>query len=151
MQVAKQWLKQNKFLPKLSLKEQKEVIIALLGGEMAEFSDPAGNTKKGLRLYVVHNKELKTILTASYQLIQKLADIQEGSVIKIKRKYINEKTIYEVEVLKEPSETLEQLMPYMEKLKEFKKDFQSEVEKTKEEVEKEIEKEIEQKAIEESF
>ena len=147
MQVAKQWLKQNKFLPRLSLKEQKEVVVALLGGEMVEFKDAVGNTKKGLRLYVVHEKEVKTILTASYQLIQELADIQEGSVIKIKRKYINEKTIYEVELLKEPKETLEQLMPYMEKLKEYKKNFQSEVEKTKEE----IEKEIEQKALEESL
>jgi len=98
-------------------------------------------------LYVVHNKELKTLLTASYQLIQELADIQEGSVIKIKRKYINEKTIYEVEVLKQPEETFEQLLPYVERMKEYKKDFKSEVEKTKEEVEKEIE----QKAIEESF
>lgn len=147
MQVAKQWLKQNKFLPRLSLKEYKEVVVAILGGEMVEFADPIGNTKKGLRLYVVHNKELKTLLTASYQLIQELADIQEGSVIKIKRKYINEKTIYEVEVLKQPEETFEQLLPYVEKMKEYKKDFRSEVEKTKEEVEKEIE----QKAIEESF
>jgi len=147
MQIARDWLKQNKFLPKLSLKEYKEVVVAILGGEMVEFKDAVGNTKKGLRLYVVHNKELKTLLTASYQLIQELADIQEGSVIKIKRKYINEKTIYEVEVLKQPEETFEQLLPYVERMKEYKKDFKSEVEKTKEEVEKEIE----QKAIEESF
>jgi len=147
MQIARDWLKQNKFLPKLSLKEYKEVVVAILGGEMVEFKDAVGNTKKGLRLYVVHDKELKTLLTASYQLIQELADIQEGSVIKIKRKYINEKTIYEVEVLKQPEETFEQLLPYVEKMKEYKKDFKSEVEKTKEEVEKEIE----QKAIEESF
>jgi len=147
MQIARDWLKQNKFLPKLSLKEYKEVVVAILGGEMVEFKDAIGNTKKGLRLYVVHNKELKTLLTASYQLIQELADIQEGSVIKIKRKYINEKTIYEVEVLKQPEETFEQLLPYVERMKEYKKDFKSEVEKTKEEVEKEIE----QKAIEESF
>jgi len=147
MQIARDWLKQNKFLPKLSLKEYKEVVVAILGGEMVEFKDAVGNTKKGLRLYVVHNKELKTLLTASYQLIQELADIQEGSVIKIKRKYINEKTIYEVEVLKQPEETFEQLLPYVEKMREYKKDFKSEVEKTKEEVEKEIE----QKAIEESF
>ena len=147
MQIARDWLKQNKFLPRLSLKEYKEVVVAILGGEMVEFKDAVGNTKKGLRLYVVHNKELKTLLTASYQLIQELADIQEGSVIKIKRKYINEKTIYEVEVLKQPEETFEQLLPYVEKMREYKKDFKSEVEKTKEEVEKEIE----QKAIEESF
>ena len=147
MQIARDWLKQNKFLPRLSLKEYKEVVVAILGGEMVEFKDAVGNTKKGLRLYVVHNKELKTLLTASYQLIQELADIQEGSVIKIKRKYINEKTIYEVEVLKQPEETFEQLLPYVERMKEYKKDFKSEVEKTKEEVEKEIE----QKAIEESF
>jgi len=147
MQIARDWLKQNKFLPRLSLKEYKEVVVAILGGEMVEFKDAVGNTKKGLRLYVVHDKELKTLLTASYQLIQELADIQEGSVIKIKRKYINEKTIYEVEVLKQPEETFEQLLPYVERMKEYKKDFKSEVEKTKEEVEKEIE----QKAIEESF
>jgi len=74
-------------------------------------------------LYVVHDKEVKTILTASYQLIQELADIQEGSVIKIKRKYINEKTIYEVGLLKKPKEILEQLMPYVKKLKEYKKNL----------------------------
>jgi len=147
MQIAKEWLKQNKFLPRLSLKEHKEVVVGLLGGEMAEFTDPKGKTKKGLRLYVVHEKEVKTILTASYQLIQELADIEEGSMIKIKWRFVNDKTIYDVELLKEPKEMVEQLLPYMEKLKEYKKNFQSEVEKTKEE----IEREIEQKALEESL
>ena len=147
MQVAKEWLKQNKFLPKLSLKENKEVVVGLLGGELVEFTDPKGREKKGLRLYVVHQKEVKTILTTSYQLIQQLADIPEGSVIRIRKKFVNQKTVYEVELTKKPEEVADQMLPYVEKLRQYKEGVGSEIEKTKEEVEKEIE----QKALEESF
>ena len=147
MQVAKEWLKQNKFLPKLSLKENKEVVVGLLGGELVEFTDPKGRAKKGLRLYVVHQKEVKTILTTSYQLIQQLADIPEGSVIRIRKKFVNQKTVYEVELTKKPEEVADQMLLYVEKLRQYKEGVGSEIEKTKEEVEKEIE----QKALEESF
>ncbi|HDM31806.1 MAG TPA: hypothetical protein ENG32_00325 [bacterium] len=147
MQAAKEWLKQNKFLPRLSLKEQKEIVVGLLGDELVEFNDPRGRTKKGLRLYVVHQKEVKTILTTSYQLIQQLADIPEGSVIRIRKKFVNQKTVYEVELTKKPEEVVDQMLPYVEKLRQYKEGVGSEIEKTKEEVEKEIE----QKALEESF
>ena len=147
MQVAKEWLKQNKFLPKLSLKENKEVVVGLLGGELVEFTDPKGRIKKGLRLYVVHQKEVKTILTTSRQLIEQLAEIPEGSVVKIIKRFINQKTVYKVELVKKPEEVADQMLPYVEKLRQYKEEVGSEIEKTKEEVEKEIE----QKALEESF
>jgi len=147
MQVAKEWLKQNKFLPKLSLKENKEVVVGLLGGELVEFTDPKGRTKKGVRLYIVHQKEVKTILTTSRQLIEQLAEIPEGSVVKIIKRFINQKTVYKVELVKKPEEVADQMLPYVEKLRQYKEGVGSEIEKTK----KEVEKEIEQKALEESF
>ncbi len=132
MQVAKEWLKQNKFLPKLSLKENKEVVVGLLGGELVEFTDPKGRTKKGLRLYVVHQKEVKTILTTSRQLIEQLAEIPEGSVVKIIKRIINQKTVYKVELVKKPEEIVDQMLPYVERLRQYKEGVGSEIEKTNE-------------------
>lgn len=145
MQVAKDWLEQNKFLPSLSMKKSGEYVFAILDGEKVEFTDPRGQKKTGLKLYVVHDKQLKSLLTASYQLIQYLADVEEGSVVKVTKKYINEKTVYDLEVLKNPEEVKKDLEPYFQQLEEYKKGrgLQKEAEEAVVDIEEEIEKEVE--------
>jgi len=127
MQEAKQWLKDNGILPKISFEIDKPLTLKILKSKIEEFTNPKTNKKEnGLKVLVTEDGEAKQFLTTSIALITRLAETTAGSVVKITQKQIGMKKTYESELIEANVEKVEE--------KEDELDFGEPVEMSDEEI-----------------
>ena len=92
MQNSKQWMKESGYGNKISFKYGSAHTVKLLKDKVDTIPDGRGGTINGMKYLV----EEKTIFTGSVGLISKLVECEEGDVVNIQMKSINNKSFYTV-------------------------------------------------------
>ncbi len=97
----KEWMKDHKILPRISFEPNEPRIVRILERAREKFTNSEGDLVDGIKYKVEEAGEIKTFFTASQVLIGLLADIPNGTIVKITQRKVNEKgqikTTYEVE------------------------------------------------------
>ena len=96
MQNSKQWMKESGCGNKISFKDGSAHTVKLLKDKVDSIPDGRGGTINGMKYLVEENGEQKTIFTGSVGLISKLVECEEGDVVNIQMKSINNKSFYTV-------------------------------------------------------
>lgn len=85
MEGAKQYLKEQNILPRLSFKDGLKHVLKLIDSKSDTIND-GNNIIKGIKVLVEENGEKKTFFTSSESLISKLSEIAENTVVVIELK-----------------------------------------------------------------
>lgn len=88
MEIAKEYLKDKGFLPRLSFQQQPKATVKILKGEKRTIPTGGGEEVEGLLFTVEENGEKKELFTASLSLIRQLADYDIGDVLIIEMKKV---------------------------------------------------------------
>lgn len=84
MDNAKEFLKQQNIMPKISFKDGKVHTITLISDKMDKITDTDGNEISGVTFLVEEDNYQKEFFTASISLISKLAEFKKGDMVTIK-------------------------------------------------------------------
>lgn len=86
MDAAKQYLKDNNIVPKISFKDKQAHTVELVKDKMETITDRDGKEIEGVSFLVTEDGEPKKIFTTSISLIQKLSECKKGDVVTIQMK-----------------------------------------------------------------
>jgi len=99
MESSKQWLKDNKILPKISFEKNEPRVVKLIDDKLETITSD-GKEVHGMKYKVVEKGTPKTIFTSSVALISFLAEHSPGETVRILQKGYKDgndfKTTYEV-------------------------------------------------------
>lgn len=86
MKGAKEYLKVNDIMPRISFKEKPLHVVKLLNSKQDTLPDGKGGVVSGLKVLVEEDGEKKTFFTSSAALITRLAEFEEDDVVTIELK-----------------------------------------------------------------
>lgn len=109
MDQSKEYLKKNNIRPRISFKDGNPHTLRIVKDKIDSVQDDMGKQVEGIRYLVEEGGEQKTFFTASVGLIEKLAQVAEGTevVVQMKRKKSDGggyKSFFEVRSPQEASE-----------------------------------------------
>lgn len=86
MDAAKQYLKDQGWIPRISFQKTPKVTVKLISDEKRKITDDAGREIEGIAIKVEEDGEEKEIFTASMSLIQQISEYEAGDVVVIEMK-----------------------------------------------------------------
>jgi len=96
MKGAKDFLKENDIVPRISFNDTPTHTVKLLASKPDEIDDGKGSKVTGLKVLVEEDGEKRSFFTSSVMLITKLGELEEGAVVTISLKKRNNKSIFEI-------------------------------------------------------
>ena len=86
MQSAKDFLKNSKIMPRISLRDGKVHTLKVLNAKLDKLNNTDGTVSEGLRILVEEDGTMKTLFTSSIQLITVLSEVEPNEILEVQMK-----------------------------------------------------------------